>query len=238
MAADLRQRQSGDEVEPERSSKVSPGDLVWLDDELSTPKHARRGRDERRAEPEEDVRGVEEVEQRPDHEERERQRVLELDAHVLLRARQVQEQRVHEQRQEAGGQEDLVPQVDEVPARVEEDLAAPAGGVHQGLELLREGARQHTVLEAPVPAAGLVQAPAAETQPAFPWVVMSLAAVLPAQVLQWACSKVMDVDVILKSEKFSQRRNMVFSMNTDTAETYVQTFRNVAFFQVSEIMGI
>lgn len=209
MAADLRQRQRGDEVEPEGPSKVPPGDLVWLDDELSTPKHARRGRDERRAEPEEDVRGVEEVEQRADHGERERQRVLELDAHVLLRARQVQEQRVHEQRQEAGGQEDLVPQVDEVPARVEEDLAAPAGGVHQGLELLREGARQHTVLEAPVPA-GLLQAPAAETHPAFPWVVMSLAAVLPAEVLQWACSQVMNVDVILKSENF--RKETCFSV--------------------------
>jgi hypothetical protein len=166
------------------------------------------------AEAEQDVRGVEEVQQGADHGERERQRVVELDAHVALRARQVQEQRVHEQRQQAGGQEDLVPQVDQLPARVEEEVAA---GVHQlGLQLLPEGARKHPVLQGRLPAR-LLQAQAAaaaETRPAFPRIVSF--AVLSAEVLQRACcSQVLNLDLILKPET-SQRTMTIHFHYTST----------------------
>jgi hypothetical protein len=168
---------------------------VRLDDELPSAEHPRRRRDEGCAEADQDVRRVEQVHQRPDHGERQAQGVLELHAHVLLRARQVQEHRVHEQRQQARRQEDLVPQVDQVPARVQVEAAAR---VYQRLQLLREGARQHPVPQARGVPAGLLRAAAPETQPASPWIV-SLAAVLPV-VLQRARFELLEFHVIVKSE--------------------------------------
>ena len=232
LMTNLRQGQRGDEVEPERPAKVPPGDLVGLDDELAAAEHTRRRRDEGGAEAEQDVRGVEEVQQRADHGERERQRVPELDAHVVLvplRARQVQEQRVHEQRQQAGGQEDLVPQVDQLPARVEEEVAAAAGGVQQGLQLLREGARQHPVLQRRVPAR-LLQAAAAETQPAFPGIVNS-AVLSAAEVrLQRVCSEALDLDLVLKPE-ISQRSMQMHGFRYEQTMILLNPlFSNVALF--------
>jgi len=96
---------------------------------------------------------------------------------------------------------------------------AAAAVVHQGLQLLREGAREHPVLQRRVPAR-LLQAAAAETLPAFPGIV-SFAVLSAAEVLlQRACSEALNLDLVLKPE--ISQRSMAFVINIDPAESFVQ----------------
>lgn len=124
MHSCLGQRDGGGEVDDEIGSQVTGSDFPGIHDEVTAAEDSRIGGDEGGAELHDHVEEVEEVGEGAEHVEETAEAAIGLEASRAADGGEEEVERVDEEREKAGDEEDLVPVSNNVAVWVE-DLVMP-----------------------------------------------------------------------------------------------------------------
>lgn len=124
MHANLRKRKHGGNIDDEIALQVLHSDLSRIPNELTASKNSRAPRDEGRSEFHENVQEVEEIGHRAEERDRRGESDVDGETRGAADVRSVEIERIEEEGEDGGDEEDVVPVGDDAAVRVQ-DLMPP-----------------------------------------------------------------------------------------------------------------